>query len=156
MQSRLTVADQQLAADLDIALLYSMHKTSSIPCRAGSRLTAADQQHLASLEVQIAQLQSNVDALTHPDAADEEEQQHAKAYEQQPDAEASIVADILTIARSQVFDNVHSRQARRSLADHLVDEANEEGWSQQQRQALEDMTEEEEMRLACATYDQQR
>lgn len=69
-----------------------------------------------------------------------------------PDEEAytdadAVVADILTIARSPVFDSVHSRAARRSLADHLVEEA--EHWEVPQ-------TEEERLRVASAAFDEHR
>ena len=80
--------------------------------------------------------------LVHPqedqsDPPEEEEYRH----------EDAIVADILAIARSPVFDSVHSREARRSLADHLVAEA--EHWEVPQ-------TEEERMQVATAAFDEHR
>ena len=66
--------------------------------------------------------------------------------EEYSDADA-VVADILTIARSPIFDNVHSRQARRSLADHLVEEA-EHGELPQ--------NEEEQMQIATAAFNEHR
>jgi len=75
--------------------------------------------------------------LTHPD----EQEVHSDA-----DADA-IVADILTIAHSPVFDSVHSRHARRSLADHLVEEA--EDWQVP-------VSEEERLRVASAAFDEHR
>ena len=74
------------------------------------------------------------------------DQPEVLAEEEYADAEA-VVADILTIARSPVFDSVHSRAARRSLADHLVEEA--EHWEQPQ-------TEEERMGIASAAFDKHR
>lgn len=70
----------------------------------------------------------------------------AEEEEEYTDADA-VVADILTIARSPVFDSVHSRAARRSLADHLVEEA--EHWEVPQ-------TEEEQLRIASAAFDEHR
>lgn len=61
--------------------------------------------------------------------------------------EESIVADILTIAQSPVFDSVHSRQARRSLADHLVNKA-EHGEVH--------LSEEEQMQVATAAFNEHR
>ncbi len=75
--------------------------------------------------------------LTHPD----EQEVHSDA-----DADA-IVADILTIAHSPVFDSVHSRHTRRSLADHLVEEA--EDWQVP-------VSEEERLRIASAAFDEHR
>lgn len=57
------------------------------------------------------------------------------------------MADILTIARSPVFDSVHSRQARRSLADHLVEEAAD--WQAP-------LSEEEQLKIASAAFDEHR
>ncbi len=75
--------------------------------------------------------------LTHPDE-----------QEIQSDSDAdAIVADILTIAHSPVFDSVHSRHARRSLADHLVEEA--EDWQVP-------VSEEERLRIASAAFDEHR
>lgn len=79
--------------------------------------------------------------LSHPG-----DQPEALSEEEYSETDA-VVADILTIARSPVFDSVHSRAARRSLADHLVDEA--EHWEQPQ-------TEEEQMRVASAAFDEHR
>lgn len=74
------------------------------------------------------------------------DQAEALPEEEYSDADA-VVADILTIARSPVFDSVHSRAARRSLADHLVEEA--EHWEVPQ-------TEEERLRVASAAFHEHR
>lgn len=79
--------------------------------------------------------------LSHPG-----DQPEAPAEEECTEAD-DVVADILTIARSPVFDGVHSRAARRSLADHLVEEA--EHWEVPQ-------TEEEQMMVASAAFDEHR
>ena len=75
--------------------------------------------------------------LTHPDDQNTQSDTDADA----------IVADILTIAHSPVFDSVHSRHARRSLADHLVEEA--EDWQVP-------LSEEERLRVASAAFDEHR
>lgn len=76
------------------------------------------------------------------------DQPEAAAEAEYTDADAdAVVADILTIARSPVFDSVHSRAAHRSLADHLVEEA--EHWEVPQ-------TEEEERMVASAAFDNHR
>ncbi len=82
--------------------------------------------------------------LSHPH---EEEGEQSGVTEQEPDESDAIVADILTIAQSPVFGSVHSRQARRSLADHLVEEA--EDWHAP-------LTEEERMQIASAAFDEHR
>ncbi|DBA93258.1 TPA: hypothetical protein ACH3X2_003549 [Trebouxia sp. C0005] len=113
-------------------------RPSSAPFLKGSsRLSPADQAHISDLEAQIADLQTAVEVLTHPD----EQEVHSDA-----DADA-IVADILTIAHSPVFDTVHSRHARRSLADHLNKEA--EDWQVP-------VSEEEQLRIASAAFDEHR
>lgn len=129
-------------------------------CRTSSRLTAAEQKHIANLEAQIAELQHSVQSMAGPL---EQDQGLANSPDQQLTAEASAVADILTIARSPVFDTVYSRQARRSLADHLIDDLNDDDTQQQQQaqhagqaHAVEYMTEEEEMRVASAAFDELR
>ena len=80
----------------------------------------------------------------HPDESDEAS---TLAQEQEQSESESTVADILTIAHSPVFDSVHSRQARRSLADHLVEEA--EDWQVP-------LTEEEQLMVASAAFDEHR
>ncbi|DBA91680.1 TPA: hypothetical protein ACH3X1_003280 [Trebouxia sp. C0004] len=113
-------------------------RPSSAPLLKGSsRLSPADQEHISDLEAQIADLQTAVEVLTHPDE-----------QESQSDTDSdAIVADILTIAHSPVFDSVHSRHARRSLADHLVEEA--EDWQVP-------LSEEERLRMASAAFDEHR
>ena len=84
-------------------------------------------------------------ALTH---AEDEEVFPEATSEQQEESEAdAIVADILTIARSPVFDSLHSRAARRSLADHMAEEA--EDWHVP-------VSEEQQLRIASAAFDEQR
>lgn len=46
-----------------------------------------------------------------------------------------------------MFDSVHSRQARRSLADHLVEEAAD--WQAP-------LSEEEQLKIASAAFDEHR
>ena len=87
----------------------------------------------------ISLLDAYWQGLPHPG-----DQPEALAEEEYADA---VVADILTIARSPVFDSMHSRAARRSLADHLVEEA--EHWDKPQ-------TEEDQMRVASAAFDEHR
>ena len=136
-------------------------------CRTPSQLTAAEQQHIANLEAQIAELQHSVQSMASPVA---QAQDQGIGIGNSPDepltAEESAVADILTIARSPVFDTVYSRQARRSLADHLIEDVNhDDSWQQQHAQqaqhagqthAVEYLTEEEEMRVASAAFDELR
>lgn len=60
-----------------------------------------------------------------------------------------------------MFDTVYSRQARRTLADHLVDDFNTDDRQQledQQEDAEADIytTQEEEMRVASAAFDELR
>ena len=78
---------------------------------------------------------------------DEEDRLGATGEEEEQVGADSIVAGILTIARSPVFDSVHSREARRSLADHLVEEA--EDWQAP-------LSEEERSRIASAAFDEHR
>ena len=127
--------------------------------RSGSRLTAAEQQHIANFEAQVAQLQHSVQSLTHPHDSDTQDALDAArndGQQQQMSAEESAIADILTIARSPVFDSVYSRQARRSLADHLVDGFNDDEEQAGQSHLVGYATEEEEMRVASAVFDELR
>lgn len=100
-------------------------------------------------------------SLTHPHYSDTQDASDAArddSQQQQLSAEESAIADILTIARSPVFDSVYSRQARRSLADHLVDEHNDHDEEEQAGQShlVGYATEEEEMRVASAAFDELR
>ena len=83
--------------------------------------------------------------LSHPHEASEPS---ALSEDQEQTEADGIVADIFTIAHSAVFDSVHSSQARRSLADHLVEEAED--------QHQLPMSEEEQLRLASAAFDEHR
>ena len=83
--------------------------------------------------------------MSHPHEGNEPS---ALSEDQEQTEADGIVADILTIAHSAVFDSVHSSQARRSLADHLVEEAED--------QHQLPLSEEEQLRVASAAFDEHR